>query len=103
MYSVYRTQKFDKEMAKQLSQEEQGHIEKFEHEQLVNDPYIGDPLGYAFFREKKLGGKRVYFLIYEDIKAVLMVGVSDKKTQHETIESVFHRSLTGGKLVSLHD
>lgn len=91
MYAVFRTQKFDKEFAKQLSQEEQKLVEKFEKEKLTENPHIGDPLGYGFFREKKIKGKRVYFLVYDDIKAVLMVGVSDKKTQHETIEGIKDR------------
>lgn len=49
---------------------------------------VGDPLKYPFFREKKVGGKRVYFLIYSDIRAVLMVGISDKKEQQETIDDI---------------
>jgi len=88
MYSVFRTEKFDKELAKQFSKEEQRQVENFEKKQLVENPYVGDPLGYKFFREKKVGGKRVYFLIYDDIKAVLMVAVSDKKVQKETIGDI---------------
>lgn len=91
MYAVFRTQKFDKEFAKQLSQEEQKQVEKFEKERLTQDPHLGDPLGYEFFREKKIKGKRVYFLVYDDLKAVLMVGISGKKTQHETIEGIKSR------------
>ena len=91
MYAIFRTQKFDKEFEKQLSHEEQKQVEKFEREQLVNNPYVGDPLGYEFFREKKTGVKRIYFLVYDDIKAVLMVGVSDKKTQQETIDGIKER------------
>ena len=30
----------------------------------------------------------MYFLIYDDLKAVLMVAVSDKKTQQETINEI---------------
>ncbi len=88
MYAVFRTEKFDKELAKQLSKEEQRQVENFEKKQLVENPYVGDPLGYKFFREKKVGGKRVYFLVYDDIKAILMVAVSDKKAQQETIDEL---------------
>lgn len=91
MYSVFRTERFDKECAKDLSKEQLKQVEKFERKQLVGNPYVGDPLGYKFFREKKLGGKRVYFLIYDDIGAVLMVGVSDKKAQRETIDAIKSR------------
>lgn len=88
MYSVFRTQKFDKELAKSLSKVEQEEVENFEKKQLANNPYVGDPLGYKFFREKKVGGKRIYYLIYDDLKAVLMIGISDKKTQQETIDQI---------------
>jgi putative component of toxin-antitoxin plasmid stabilization module len=90
-YAVYRTQKFDKMLAKMFSAEEQKQVEQFEQKQLVANPYVGDPLGYRFFREKKVGGRRVYYLVYEDIQAVLMVGVSDKKTQQETIDEIKER------------
>jgi hypothetical protein len=91
MYAVCRTAKFDKEFAKQLSTEEQRIIVQFEKEHLKTNPYVGDPLSYSFFREKKIESKRVYFLIYDDIKAVLMVGVSNKKTQQETIDVIKSR------------
>ena len=52
---------------------------------------MGDSLGYRFFREKRVGGKRVYYLVYEDLKAVLMVAISDKKTQQETIDEIKSR------------
>lgn len=91
MYAVFRTLKFDKELFKRFSKEEQKEVENFEKKQLVNNPYVGDHLGYQFFREKKIGVKRVYFLVYEDLKAVLMVGVSDKKTQQETIDDIKSR------------
>lgn len=91
MYAVFRTLKFDKELFKRFSKEEQKEVENFEKKQLVNNPYVGDHLGYQFFREKKICGKRVYYLVYEDLKAVLMVGVSDKKTQQETIDDIKSR------------
>ncbi len=88
MYAIFRTQKFDVELMKKLSNSEQKQVDKFEKNQLTKNPNVGDPLGYSFFREKKVGGKRVYFLVYEDLKAVLMVGISDKKAQQETIDEV---------------
>ncbi len=91
MYAVFRTRKFDKEFEKQLSKEEQKEIENFERKQLVNNPYVGDHLKFPFFREKKIGGKRVYFLVYDEIKSVLMIGISDKKTQQETIDEIKDR------------
>lgn len=88
MYAIFHTQRFDKELIKQFSLEEQRQVTQFEKKQLVNNPYVGDPLGYSFLREKKLGGKRAYFLVYEDLKAVLFVAISDKKAQQETINEI---------------
>ncbi len=88
MYKIFCTARFDKEFFKQLSQEEQKEVENFEKKQLTDNPYVGDPLGYKFFREKKVGGKRVYYLVYDDLEAVLMVAISGKKTQQETIDEV---------------
>lgn len=51
---------------------------------------VGKPLGYPFFREKKMGKFRLYFLVYEDIDTVLLVTISDKKAQQETIDKIKH-------------
>lgn len=91
MWKIFHTRKVDKEFQKRFSKEEQKEIENFEKKQLVNNPYVGDHLGYPFFREKKVSGKRVYYLVYEDLKAVLIVSVSDKKTQQETINEIKER------------
>ena len=55
------------------------------------EPHLGKPLGYIFFREKKLNGTRIYYLVYEEFVIVLMVAVSDKKTQQDTIEDIKRR------------
>ncbi len=86
MYRVYRTETFDKKIRK-LSAEEQKRIENIE-QQLKENPFVGKPLGYRFFREKKVGGKRIYYLVYDDLKVVLLVAVSDKKTQQATIDMI---------------
>ena len=91
MYAVFRTQKFDREFDKQFTNEEQQQVENFEKRQLIENPYVGDSLGYRFFREKRVGGKRVYYQVYEDLKAALMVAISDKKTQQETIDEIKSR------------
>jgi len=48
-------------------------------------------LGYIFFREKKLNENRIYYLVYEEFVIVLMVAVSDKKTQQDTIDDIKRR------------
>ena len=85
-FKVFRTATFEKEFYK-LENQEQKEIQKFEAD-LSENPFIGKPLGFVFFREKRLNGKRVYYLIYEDFVVVLMVAISDKKTQQATIDAI---------------
>ena len=85
-FKIFRTKTFEKEFEK-LPKIEQEMIVKFENK-LVENPFLGKPLGYLFFREKKLNGRRIYYLVYGDLVVVLMVGVSDKKTQQATIDSI---------------
>ncbi len=56
--------------------------------QLAINPFVGDPLGYRFLREKRVSGKRVYYLVYEDLELVLLVATSAKKDQQATINHV---------------
>ena len=88
-FKIFRTPTFDKEFSK-LSKTEQIAIDKFE-KKLVESPHLGKPLGYIFFREKKLNGHRIYYLVYEEFVIVLMVAVSDKKTQQATIDDIKRR------------
>lgn len=57
-------------------------------EQLKQNPYVGKPLSYPFLREKRVDDKRIYYLVYEDLGAVLLVSVSDKKMQQQTIDEI---------------
>ena len=88
MYSVLQAPSFEKELIKNLSLEQQRKIDRFKEKQLSTNPYVGDACGRPFFREKRLGNKRVYFLIYDEFSAVLLVGLSDKKTQQITIDDI---------------
>ena len=62
MYAIYRTQKFEKEISKKFSTEELKEVENFEKLQLINNPYIGDPLGYRFFSLKETRRQACVFL-----------------------------------------
>ncbi len=62
MYRIYTTEEYEKRFNK-LDWSIQRQIEK-EIEQLERNPYVGKPLGYPFFREKKVQNYRVYYLIY---------------------------------------
>ena len=85
-YAVYKREGFKKEEEK-LSNEDKNRIQKI-FEQLKDNPYIGDQLQIKPLREKRLSEKRMYYLVFEDLKAVLVVGISDKKTQQKTINHI---------------
>lgn len=86
MARVLSTKEFDtweKLIPKEYQEQLLGFIEE-----LKQNPNTGKPLGYPFFREKKLGKYRLYFLIYEDVDTVLLVTISDKKAQQDTIDKI---------------
>lgn len=86
MARVLSTKEFDT-WEKLLPKEQQEQIKGF-IEELKKSWDTGKPLGYPFFREKKMGKYRVYFLIYEDVDTVLLVTISDKKAQQDTIDNI---------------
>ncbi len=55
---------------------------------LSENPHIGKPLGYPFLRESRVSGRRIYYLIYDDLKLILLVAVSGKKDQQATINHI---------------
>ena len=85
-YAVYALNVFDKEMNK-LSKSDKEVIQKI-FLQLKEDPYVGDSLRYKFFREKRVREKRIYYLIYDDLKIILIVAMGGKKAQKETIDEI---------------
>lgn len=56
--------------------------------QLARNPFVGKPLKVKWFREKKFGKYRIYYLIYESINVVYVVNLSEKKDQHKVINSI---------------
>ncbi len=87
MYKVFRTEEFERRMRKLLTNEQQQRVDTIE-EEIKGKGFTGDPLGLPFLREKRIDDKRVYFLVYEDLNAALMVSVSDKKAQQVTINTI---------------
>ena len=85
-YEVYTTNSFDREMAK-LNKKEQDRIRKI-FLQLRGNPYVGDQLQIKILREKRIKEKRVYYLVFEDLKSVLFTAISDKKAQQKTIDYI---------------
>ena len=86
VYSVYITETFEKEISN-LSNFHKRILQKM-YNQLRENPYVGDSIRYKFFREKRLKEKRIYYLIYEKLKLVLIIAYSGKKNQQEIIDKI---------------
>ena len=85
-YKAFGSKGFNAKLAK-MDTEFQRWVGKVEN-QLAENPYAGDPLGMKWFREKKHGKFRLYFLVYEDKKTVYIVAMGDKKSQQKTINTI---------------
>jgi putative component of toxin-antitoxin plasmid stabilization module len=87
MYKVIVLKRFREVSKKLFSNSELEEVEKFILK-LRENYKIGKPIGYDFFREKKIKGKRVYYLVYENICIILLVLASNKKLQEDTIDYI---------------
>jgi len=85
-YKVFRTATFTKRY-KKLPKEEQQIIDKFIKEVLAID-LRGKPLDVHGIMEKKIKGRRIYYILYDDFLIVLMVAISGKKDQQDTIDTI---------------
>ena len=85
-FKIYTTEEFDK-LFNKLDADIQGQIRK-EISQLELNPYVGKPLGYRFFREKKVKNYRIYYLIYNEYLVVFIITLSRKKDQQNAINSI---------------
>lgn len=67
--------------------------------QLKENSEAGKPLGFEWFREKKLGGKRLYYLVYEKSSTVLLVAFGGKKDQRKIIAHILQNKERYRKIV----
>jgi len=87
-YTIYTTEEFDKELNK-LDKSEQIRVNKILKQLKEKGGNVGKSLsGLSFFKEKKFGNKRLYFLIYENFLVILVISISDKKAQQATINRI---------------
>lgn len=101
-YRVKATEPFLKGIFSFLSKNERIKFNKFKN-RLRRNPYLGDTLRVNYVREfKTSSGKRVYFLVYEDITLILFVAYSKKKNQQEIIEKIFDKLDSFKELVYLN-
>jgi len=86
-WSLEQTDDFEKEFNKLIPKNIREKV-RSQILKLKDNPFVGKPLGFKFFREKKFDKWRVYFLIYEEKVVVYFVGVSDKKLQQQKINQL---------------
>lgn len=75
------------EIFRKLDRSELIFIDKIRRELLTNLK-IGKPLRYSWFREKRIKGKRLYFLINLHSSKAIVVGYGDKKEQQRIINHI---------------
>ena len=90
MFRVFRTAEFNEDYA-DLDHAEQIKLDKILIKLEEQGDVVGRSLSYDFFREKRLNGKRAYYLVYVDLSSLLMVFISNKKLQQATIDMILSR------------
>ena len=86
MYDLFIHLDFEKQYTK-LDHSLQIEIDR-SMEQIRNNPHVGKPLGLRFIREKKVRFLRIYFIIDEQQKRVLIAEISGKKDQQRVIDKI---------------
>ena len=85
-YDIYETETFSK-LYESMETVERDWVDKIKL-QLKENPDVGKPLRFDWFREKKYGDKRLYYLIYQNLSRVLLVAFGSKKDQQKIIDHV---------------
>lgn len=85
-YQIYETETFSK-LYEAMEKVEQEWVNKIK-QQLKENPQTGKPLRSDWFREKKFGDKRMYYLIYKDVSKILLVSFGSKREQQKIIDHI---------------
>jgi mRNA-degrading endonuclease RelE of RelBE toxin-antitoxin system len=86
MNSVYETETFSK-LYEAAEKREQEWIEKIK-DQLTENLRVGKPLRFDWLREKRLGNKRLFFLINDSTNKAVLVAFGSKKEQQKLIDHI---------------
>jgi putative component of toxin-antitoxin plasmid stabilization module len=87
-YRILTTEEFESNF-NELDNSDKLVVEKILNKLKEQGKDVGKPLsGLSIFREKKFGGKRLYYLIYENVLTILAIALSDKKSQQATINRI---------------
>jgi len=87
MFRIFTTKEFDNDFNK-LDGSDKQRVRKIMKQLKKQGDSVGKPLGRDYFKEKKFGEKRLYFLIYKEFTIILAVGISNKKMQQITINKI---------------
>ena len=87
MFRIFTTKEFDDDF-NNLDESDKKRVRKIMKQLKEQGDNVGKSLGKPYFREKKFGEKRVYFLIYKQFTIILAVGISNKKMQQITINKI---------------
>ena len=85
MYLIYETHTFS-EVYKTLTKDEQGWITKIKEQLKI--AVTGKIIHFEWFREKKYLNKRLYFLIDNESRKILLVSFGSKKDQQKIINFI---------------
>lgn len=66
---------------------EQRWIEKMK-DQLTSNLFVGKPLSFNWFREKKFRNKRLFYLVNNQMNKALLISFAPKKKQREVIRYI---------------
>ena len=100
MNEVYEVETFSR-ICLAAEKSEREWIEKIK-DQLAENLRVGKSLRYDWFREKKLGNKRLFFLINEKTNTAILIAFGTKKEQQEIIEHVLLNKERCLKLINGH-
>ena len=96
-YSIYETENFSK-LYEVMEKEEKEWLDKIKR-QLTDNPEVGKPLKFEWFREKKFGNKRLYYLIYKNLNRILIVSFGSKKEQQKIINHIIENKERYKKII----
>ncbi len=86
-FRIFKTHTYDKDYGR-LDRSEQLRIDNIIETMFEKGDITGKPLTVPFLREKKLDGKRLIYLVYNNLSIILLVAISNKKTQQATINEI---------------
>lgn len=85
-FEIFETELFSKLFAS-LDERENAWIRKMK-DQLRQNPLAGKPLRFSWLKEKKFENKRLYFLVSEKTKRILLIAFATKKNQQQVIDQI---------------